>query len=371
MGSHIGWVILGILMISLLIFWCRKQRQKPTRDKFYTPAEIHYKEIFGYEETPESNAALAGALEVETQYNNPPAYNAFVIGDLLRYNYGDDEIAIMYYQDAVERLENNPGDYHADHILDRVEDTTPVINTAPARTAVRNVRQKLKDSPVVKITSDPQNVHDSHVNADIKKVYDNVVELNMLDDTPHIGRKELYKYLKKSLSPNKLERARKTLSAMIGHNTAIGDYEKLMVDNIWNRVNSRSNADRIDTLRESFADALVDCTNDEGYTVCSNGRCARIISSLTLLDSDANAAAPVKTREILRSEVMSKAAKILENALKNSTIAEDYLAGKETPEVAEFETTVKAEMAKKITADYIDEPPSILGDLISDAQAGI
>jgi hypothetical protein len=370
-----GWAILIILIIILLYFGIRaSMTSEDFLGKYETPAELKYNNVFGYENTPESREALQTAL-VREERPNPPAQNAFIIGDLMEFNYDNHAVALMYYQDAIERLVREPEDPHADHIIDRIEDIAREIDVAPARSTVRQSRVKLKnvavDAPIVEIKSDPQNVHDSHVNSDLRKVYNEIVQHNMLDDTPPATRQELIDYLKEKLPAHKLTRARKTLKSMSGMNTAIGDHENMVIDNVWQRINSKENLSRASALKESFADALVDCTNKLHYTVCSGGRCARILSSLTLLDADDAVAAPVKTREILRSEIMSKAHKVLQDALATSPAAADYLAGKDTPEVNQFEEQVKQNITQTIIRDYPNESTKNLGELISDAHAGV
>lgn len=372
-----GWVIFITLIIVLLLMliwtWAHDRTEDtPEIEKYETPAEADYDLVFGYEDTPESRKALQTALKRERQ-PNPPAQNAFIIGDLLEFNYDNHDVALMYYQDAVDRLLEDPEDYYADHILNRIEDVVAEIDTRPARDVVRAVSPKLKDGKVIAIKPDPQNVHDSHVNDDLRKIYHKIVQNNMLDDTPPVSRDDLVTYLKSTLSPNKLRRAQKTLAAVdkAGNNSAVGAHENQIIDEVWQRINSRENEDRQNELKESLADALIDATDESGYTVCSNGRCARVLSSLTLLDTNPDVAAPVKTREILRSEVMSKASKIIETAIDNLPGGVDYADGKESPEVTEFETTVKNKIAEIIVADYPEENTKYLADLVLDAQAGV
>lgn len=372
-----GWIILLLLVILMIWIWYKNPVPKDASlDNFDTPAEEPYNNVFGYENTPESREALEVAVERE-RLPNPPAQNAFIIGDLLEFNYNEHDAALMYYQDAVERLMEEPEDHHANHILDRIDDVVRELDITEARDKVREKQPKLKqvqiDKPVVKIKSDPQNVHDSNVNEDLKKIYNRIVINNMLEDNNDDNREELTQYLKNNLSPDRYDRAMKTLRYTNSYNSAVGEKENLVIDNVWKRINSKDNVDKRDALRESFADALIDCTDEKGYTVCSGGRCARILSSLTLLDSDKNIAEPVKTRDIIRSEVMSKAHKILQDSLEqiDDNIADEYLEGKDSPEVSEFESKVKEEIDKKIRIDYPHQPIHIIDGLIKDAQAGV
>lgn len=375
-----GWLILITLIVVLILLlvwtWMRTPEIEDMVEKYETPAEVDYESVFGYEDTPESRQALGVALARE-EHPEPPAQNAFIIGDLLEFNYDNHAVALMYYQDAVNRIMDEPEDYHADHILDRVEDVVREIDVRSARDVVRNSRAKLKNTkkntPIVDVKPDPQNVHDSHVNNDLRKIYHEIVQHNMLDNTPAATREELIEYLKDNLPKDKSDRARTTLRTMMkaGVNSAIGTHENMVIDEVWKRINSRENEAQRNELRESLADALVDSTNESNYTVCSGGRCARILSSLTLLDSDNTISTPVKTREILRSEIMSKAHKILEKAIETEPGGADYVAGEDTGEVNKFEDSVKKQITEAIVADYPDEDTKNLADLISDAHAGI
>lgn len=364
------WIILIILIIALIWFYSRQHKyNNNNEEKYESRADKEYNEVFGYEDTPESRIALRVALEQE-ETPNPPAQNAFIIGDLLEFNYDQHDVALMYYQDAIDRIVERPADPHAHHIIDRIADIVPQIDIAPAKTKTREFAKKFKemedDKPVINIKSDPQNVHDSQVNIELKNIYHNLVEKNSFDDI-NADTKSLEKFIGE-LPPNKRKRALKTYEYMHGHNSAVGAQEEMVLLEVWKRVNSNQNKSRQKELKEAFADALVDSTDDNGYTVCSGGRCARILSSLTLLDTDKKIAEPIKSKEILRSEIMSKAHKILNEAIDTHPQGADYVAGDDAPK---FESDVKKIIAKTIKDDYAGKEIKDLDELIADAQAGV
>ena len=151
----------------------------------------------------------------------------------------------------------------------------------------------------------------------------------------------------------------------------MGDTAENVIANVSARVNSLENARNATDLKQSFIDALADCTNDKYNTVCNTGICSRVISALTLMDNDINLAKPMKTKSILRSEIMSKAYRILQDELETHPSARDYLDGCDNEKVVEFEDHIKNKVVTTIMKEYPSCDEKILVPIIKDACAGI
>ena len=118
-------------------------------------------------------------------------------------------------------------------------------------------------------------------------------------------------------------------------------------------------------------------------TVCANGRCGRVINSLTLMDANDTISKPIKTREIMKNEIFSKSYAILHTELMKAPtdVAKAYNGATPESEIDEelqsrvehFQERVKEKIANTIREDYRDSSidPQTLDNFIRDAHAGI
>jgi hypothetical protein len=312
----------------------------------------------------------------------------------------------------VDRIE----DFYNDYLIQtlRTAELTPelVVPNFPAvRQAVRNANRnnservaalsahmpKKQDMQQVyytnEIPSDPQNVHDTNVNTDIHRKFKKLVENNAyeVDHNPYAGMpiREVYNSIKNSVKSHKFGNALKRQDAEAVLNTmhspekvgALGVSQMELLTEIWKRVHSPDNAERKDSLVGAFMDALAD-GRENGYTVCTIGKCNRLMGSLTLLDTDAVIATPVKTKEILRSEIFTKAHNIINDTLQK--YPEPVVAAYQNPtkfdeapedvkiQVNDLEHTLKQNIATDIQNNYAKEVDATTLDiLIEDAKAGV
>jgi hypothetical protein len=247
------------------------------------------------------------------------------------------------------------------------------------------------------ITSDPQNIHDSTVQNDVRNIFSRILQKNM-DDEMALGshyRKFTLRDIHDAIQQHNFrtqelrDRALTLYGFMSQHNEVMNlnstEDEVLMA--VWQRIHSPENESKQQALKSAFMDALANGfdVNNEGKfkEVCVNGRCNRLLNSLTLLDEDPNISKPVKTTEILRNEVFSKSYKIIQDELDRAApeVAAAYrgespapgsLADPELPKkVSDFENHLKDTIATTLRNDYADSKPEILENLIKDAQAGV
>ncbi len=246
------------------------------------------------------------------------------------------------------------------------------------------------------IRNDPQNVHETQVNNDMLRIYQNVAHrndqdpefMNVNNQNPGANSiSEIREYAKtyKFADPKHRDRALKTINKMAEGNwiTNLHARESDILDNVWKRSKSADNRANQAELRAALMDSLADCVesgyNGQDYQVCASGRTARVLNSLTLLDTDEKISAPVRTAEILRNEVFTKSHKIIQDALKETDdeTARAYNGALETPapdveyKVKAFEAHVKERINNTLRDEYHDVDQKVLTNLITDAQAGV
>jgi hypothetical protein len=191
--------------------------------------------------------------------------------------------------------------------------------------------------------------------------------------------------------------------------------ENFILVHIWDRINHADNFAHREQLQIALIDNLVDAIEERQapiaaiedfintvlgtqhqptgieathMTVCINGRVARILTSLVLLDADEKIAAPEKDEKEYTNEALYKAARIMERELDtyevklpelNTTMRtiyedpdEDKLSQRELLVLRTFENHLKEVMAEEIHADYDGIiPPGQVTGIIEKAHAGI
>lgn len=348
-------------------------------------------------EKPLSGKNLAESIQVSS-----------VLGDVYRYNVKSKDKARIYYNKMLKRLNKTPQSFiqntenNPETLVNSVEDFY-IKNRFKSGVDFRELRDKIRLSRIIqanfdankkkfkpakhdiekkyfepkKVRSDPQNVHDSELTSELEKKY---FEIKNLNSQQEVSAPDLKSELN-ALKPSDKKRALNVIDFIIKSDGSVSNlnHEKeiAVLDTIWKRIYSEDNKKNRDSLKTAFFNSLLDC-QEKNYSgkdvnVCSSGRVSRVINSLTLLDSNPNVSKPLKTQEILRNEVFSKAHKILENSLEStsSNFKKEYNSGQESQAVLEFEEKVKNKIAETITQDYPDSNPKVLDELIKDAQAGI
>jgi hypothetical protein len=282
-----------------------------------------------------------------------------------------------------------------------VNNATPVKKRKPKRIGQTDKQYKQEQFYEPKnIRSDAQNVHEPQVSHDISRIYSAIKVENDKEDMITGGaenhqnidiaaiRKEILTH--PFTSEPARQRAISVLETMGkgGEVTALHDNEKNILINVWKRVHSSDNDDRRQFLKDAFMDSLSNGMEKNYYgdyaMVCANGRCDRVINSLTLIDSNPEISKPVKTKEIMRNEVLAKSYTILQEELKRADTAVVRAYNGSTPEseittevqgqVDDFITRVKGKIETQVRDDYKESDvrdPGIIDNLIKDAQSGV
>lgn len=203
-------------------------------------------------------------------------------------------------------------------------------------------------------------------------------------------------------------------------------YDLLMTDNkvykedfilvqVWDRINHVNNFANREQLQIALIDNLVDSVEErqapiatlDGFintllgnnpsptglgathmTVCINGRVARVLTSLVLLDADEQVAAPEKDEKEYMNEALYKVSRLLDRELDTYEVKlpetdktmrdiyeepdEDKLSQRERLVLRTFENHIREVMAEEIHQDYNGIlPPDQITGIIEKVHAGI
>lgn len=200
-------------------------------------------------------------------------------------------------------------------------DTQSYVNTAVAveqmkqpTTKKADIIQRVFDASVSH-TSDSQNVHDSDVQIDLKRI---VNKLNINRNSNAVPQEILNYILVSDFDTTHKEKAIQAYDKICDHGIRIMAFdctEQQILDAVWRRAHDPLNKDNQENIRRAIVDALASCV-ENGAVVCSTGRSSRILSSLCLLDCD-DSINKVGTSEMYKNEILEKA-----NRLMNDTIKE-------------------------------------------------
>ena len=160
-------------------------------------------------------------------------------------------------------------------------------------------------------------MHDRNVTQHNQTVYEQLKNKTELDlDKSTILQQIKQELTTSQLSSNKKTNAQKIIDRMsqASFNSNLNDYEDNILSRVWIRVNSPENQANQQSLKQALFENLADGI-EHGNEVCSTGRCARVLQTLTLLDSDTNLNKPTQTVDMIRSETFAAASKILQDNL--------------------------------------------------------
>lgn len=213
----------------------------------------------------------------------------------------------------------------------------------------------------IKFTSDPQNVHDSKVNEDLRKT------LRKLRETaPRVDSRaaiaECRKYIQEEYAKDP-DNARKVNDALrildiISRGESIGtfqDNEDRIFAVTWERTKHPRNRRNADLMKEAVVNALADSI-ERGANVCINGRCGRVLNSLVTLDYDSGVGGAM-TYEAYKNQIFQETQNIIKAEIARAKESPDdtMRAVGESYEGANVEVSPEAEEAfKKYVKAEID-----------------
>lgn len=232
------------------------------------------------------------------------------------------------------------------------DDWFNITNTQKIATANNSMRANaIEQNKTFK--SDSQNVHDSALTGFLREQFAKIKQYN---------QSENINFSPEGFKPNTkdAEKARRigfvldTIKRNSTDTSLIGGTEYDLLGSVWTRINSRANSRNREKLIESLEDQLNECATGPSSTVCVAGRCSHLVSSLALLDQDPNIGV-LKTKELLRNELLDGAAKIVErytgsNKITPQNIIDDFNANRVTDEVKKLKEIMTNEITHLSTA---------------------
>ena len=280
-------------------------------------------------------------------------------------------------------------------------------------------------------SNDPQNAHDHQVIISLKEKYQRLTELHKdgpeIDELKKAGLSdmeireakimdsinEIYQYALKKLNNDDKKKIEEVLTEISKGYTITsldnnGVKESWILTLIWERINHPENEKNRENMKEALLYQLIDCIQttqemfgdiiqiitplgDAPHVVCINGRIARLISSLSLLDEDPILNKPELDEKEISNLAYMKAYSILQKNLKRKVpknrgfqrlegkIMEeiyikdpDKLEDDEKKLLKHFESHVKKEITHSLKKEYQEIVSSkLLNEIIEKSLMGI
>jgi hypothetical protein len=203
-----------------------------------------------------------------------------------------------------------------------------------------------------KVASDSQNVHDTQLGQELVEKYQTLGRLVRVNQPKSITE----------------------------INNAVANNHKAKT--AWNRFRDRNYISRLDSTdydvllkvwtrardKGAVVSALEDCVGEHG-PVCVTGRVARVIDSLTLLDEDEVLSKPLKTNDMYKKEIMSKAYQLLQSELSQQPeeLVREYNEGGGD----ELAVKLQESITEKLTKEYSHLDHKWLDGVMDEVKMGI
>lgn len=177
-------------------------------------------------------------------------------------------------------------------------------------------------------TSDPQNVHDSGVNSDLRRTLDRIrhYEHDSRPLEPNAAIEAAQSYINRhyDASTARKQAALAVLGRVREGNRidTYNDREDRIFASVWSRARSDMNRGHRDDAATAVCDALADAF-ENGSPVCINGRTSRVLNSLATIDTDATISAAAMTSEAYRNQIFRETQKIIGDAADRAAASGD------------------------------------------------
>lgn len=328
---------------------------------------------------------VGGAIE-PVEPTDPPI--EFMIAHIEQFT--DNDFANIVEDDMLDDETINALFTRAAETIPMIRETNREIRRVNARTHTNNREDATHTymGAARTFTSDPQNVHESHVNEDLRATLMRIEQSARTDTTLTVRLSHAQEFILNSeLSPDARTRACKSLE-IVGKNQYIGTLqctEGHVFGSVWDRAEDPANVVNENLIKLALANALADFWENgiSHSPVCINGRCSRMLASLVLLDYD-NSVGNVQTKEMIKNEIIDAATTIIDESVeaacvsaneKRRTVGESYRNPKITADEAEelkFIDEMKAKISNMMEHNYRDKlSPRDWTNIRDDIYAGI
>jgi hypothetical protein len=327
-------------------------------------------------------------IEYGEEIKNPRPIDHFRIGEVYLINAQNPQAAQRHFAQALTQIIDNRGGFNeVPFILERIIDLRdhfvnfPEIDDLPLQEALlahhTNVNKLVErkraevadDDPqyTQKIIlnrqnwqSDSQNVHDTAIFTELQEQLALVEENNKL--IPNIHTKDfndVVNWLKVRYGnePDKAAKIQRVIT-YLSNNYPIGSMpghnEQDIIVAVWQRSFDPENKSRINDIRESLGDAVLDCF--EGTSVvCLTGRISKIWQALAKLDKNPDIGI-LKSKQLIRNEIYERCAKIVddfigENGTASEMLKSSYQKGEKTEQVQELIACMQQQI-ENLRAEY-------------------
>lgn len=257
---------------------------------------------------------------------------------------------------------------------------------AAAETPAQAAEQYL--DAAVTYTDDRQNVHDTAVNNDMRRVYDRIRDgADRMGLSPRSAIKQFKQYVKSTYAkdPFKAHKANDALSVLdvVSRGNLfvkLNDNEDSIFANVWARCHNPVNRGAEDDMKMALADGLADAW-DGGHEVCINGRVGRIIGSLATLDAD-DSVTNLKTAEMYKNQIFGEVHRVIQSEVDRMKDDQSDIGmaarSYEDPKIeapAEAEEQFKGQLRSAIDSHietYRDKlEPTVLEKIKTEAKAAV
>lgn len=290
----------------------------------YQEALLHIADIYNFCNVPSSdipNKDLArGLYELLVTSSNTPA-NVKVQANI--------KLTDLNREKSRTTLENRNLQHGAAYVPpQRNETPQQIVERNNIRLPARPIR--VPNAPQDRVRNDSQNVHDSSVQKSLIRSVERLRKAKKYNDKSipikdTITQIRQYLTEESSAPMNKrnqainaldyIEKARGTLSNLGG----MSELDVLSL--VWSRIECPDNAKNKASLRAALVDQLADCIATGNAPVCTTGRASRIVSSLEVLDHQADLVA-LKPRWVYTDELNNLAARTRDEVLSRCTADE-------------------------------------------------
>lgn len=169
----------------------------------------------------------------------------------------------------------------------------------------------------------PQNVHDSSVNKGLRKTLRLLAADNGAQTSPAASIAAAREFVAEHFAGQEAFAASSVLDTVARGDkiSTFSSQEDTIFSLVWERTGHPRNRAAAHDLRVMLIQALIDAHNNDS-PVCINGRCARYIGSLAVLDFDERAGRAL-TYDACKNQVYAAAQKVLETELAANPSATD------------------------------------------------
>jgi hypothetical protein len=389
--------VLIVVILIIAIFYLIDYMLLTTSDRYYS-------KINNDNDINTANTYLSFAKH---RIRRTPLEN-YRIGNVYDFILKKPNRAHEYYIQALQQVRNN-NDEHTEFIRTRLRDRVVVDREAELDDVKYNIfnlheldhelhnleeilqqiyknTESEKSSKTIedriKWEGDGQNVHDSNINDEIKQQYDYILDCNrdkFLWDFDDIKNyilniyKPASEYEKNNIQPalDMLEYIRTANGNIVKLNTS----EQVFVSNVFTKIYNESDEKNHQTLMENFLLNLKD-SNGSWTPVCITGRVTRIMSSFAGIDDTNPNLGILKSKPVLRNEILAKAADVRNRILEScpESLQKKYNNATSDDEVQDLEKKMKQEIQHRIYMDYADiraEDGRFIDNLLNEINASI